>query len=81
MEEIQYAQVCPYCDYEVEDHQSVWTQGEEEEVVCSNCERVYISKPQYTFEGWRIEKKCEKCGDFTDDGCKTCDCDEYSESY
>lgn len=79
MSEILDAQVCPYCDFEAEDYQSIWE--DEEEVSCSHCDKVYISKPQYKFEGWLIESQCDKCGEFTEDGYKLCDCGEFSESY
>ncbi|WP_342511946.1 hypothetical protein MKY34_15085 [Sporosarcina sp. FSL K6-1522] len=81
MSEILDAQTCPYCNHAVEDHQSFWTEGEEDEVSCNRCNKIYISKPQYKFEGWKIEKQCDKCGEFTDDGYAMCDCGEYSESY
>ena len=79
MAELLDEQVCPYCEHVVEDHQSVWE--DEEEVTCDSCEKVYISKPQYKFEGWLIEKQCEQCGEWTDEGYKLCDCGEYSERY
>lgn len=74
MNELLNKQICPYCEYEVEEHLSAWEYESEEEVECSNCEKVYISKPQYQFEGWMIEKRCEICEEFTEDGYTMCDC-------
>lgn len=79
MAELLDEQVCPYCEHIVEDSQSVW-EGEEE-VTCDSCRKVYVSKPQFKFQGWLIEKQCEQCGEWTDEGYKLCDCGEYSESY
>ena len=80
MDELSLDQVCPYCDYVVLDSQSNWSE-DEEDVTCSNCDREYTVKAVYRFEGFQIEKQCDKCGEFTEDGHKLCDCGEFSESY
>ncbi len=69
-------QICPYCKHEVENYESVWDFEAEEEVECDHCNKVYVVKPQYKFEGWLIEEQCEGCGEWTEDGMKLCDCEE-----
>ncbi|GEK34843.1 hypothetical protein [Kurthia sibirica] len=68
-------QVCPYCEYVVEQHEANYDQ-DEEEITCINCDKVYVSKPQWKLEGWIIEKQCETCGKWTDEGYTPCECDE-----
>lgn len=80
MPELLSEQVCPYCENEVEDHQSNWS-DEEEEVTCNGCNKKYTVKAVFKFEGFQIEKQCEQCGEWTEDGYKLCDCGEYSENY
>ncbi|UFU00351.1 hypothetical protein KO561_05220 [Radiobacillus kanasensis] len=70
------AQTCPYCHQEVEDYEANWEFESEEEVECDNCHKTYVSKPQYIFDGWLIEKQCEQCGEWTDDGMVLCDCED-----
>lgn len=74
MNELTLEQICPYCDHTVEDSQSNWSE-DEEIVTCSNCEKEYAVSAVYDFEGFKIERKCETCGEWTDDGYKLCDCD------
>lgn len=74
MEELLKVQTCPYCGGEEEDCHAVWGEGAEEEVSCNLCNRFYVVKPQYSFEGFLIESQCEQCGDWTDEGYKLCDC-------
>lgn len=76
MEELLKTQTCPYCSHEVEEYYSVWGYEADEEVECDSCKKVYVVKPQYEFEGWKIEKQCEHCGEFTEDGYELCDCNE-----
>lgn len=74
-------QTCPYCKHEVEDCRAVWDYEADEEVICVFCEKIYVVKPQYTFEGWLIEEQCPSCKEFTEDGYKQCNCGEFSEKY
>lgn len=76
MTDLQQSQTCPYCGHECEDYESVWDYEASEEVTCEACEKVYVVKPQYTFEGFLIEEQCDQCGEWTDDGYKLCECGE-----
>jgi len=71
-------QVCPYCDYKVEDSQSNWD-TDEEIVKCYSCEKEYTVRAVYRFEGFAIEKQCKKCNEWTDDGYYICDCFDEEE--
>ena len=73
MNELEDEQVCPYCEYATEDCQSNWHE-DEEEVKCNKCGKIYTSRAVYKFEGFAIEKQCEYCNGWTDDGDYTCDC-------
>ncbi|MGM8212610.1 hypothetical protein ACLIBH_07430 [Virgibacillus sp. W0430] len=75
MDELQDEQICPYCDYVVEDHQSNWDE-KEEDITCSNCDKSYTVRAVYQFEGFQIEKQCESCGEWTEDGMLLCGCQE-----
>lgn len=79
MDELLDEQVCPYCGHVVEDHLSNWDE-EEEEVTCSKCDKEYKVKSVYQFEGFQMEKKCDKCGEWTEDGYKLCECGEGEQS-
>ena len=81
MPELLRKQTCPYCQIELEDYESVWEYEADEEIECDSCHGTYVVKPQYQFEGFLIEKQCEECKEWTEDGYKLCDCGEYSESY
>lgn len=76
MDELLKTQTCPYCGDETEDCHAVWDEGAAEEVTCDNCNRDYVVKPQYRFEGFLIEKQCKGCGEWSDDGYVLCDCNE-----
>lgn len=73
LEEIQDAQACPYCGDEVEDHLSEW--NDKETVKCVSCGEEYQVEPIYDFKGWKMNKKCERCGEWTEDGMMMCDCE------
>ncbi|WP_100406250.1 hypothetical protein [Bacillus solitudinis] len=75
MDELLDEQVCPYCEHVVEDHQSNW-EDEEEEITCDRCDKEYTVKAVYQFKGFQIEKQCEQCGEWTDDGMALCDCED-----
>jgi hypothetical protein len=76
MTELLKNQTCPYCGGEVEDCHAVWEENASEEIKCDSCRKTYVVKPQFKFEGFLIEKQCEKCGEWSDDGMVLCDCDD-----
>lgn len=76
MTEITESQTCPYCQSVIEDCHAEWEYESENEVKCDSCDKVYISKPQYSFEGWRVEKTCDTCDEWTDNGVYTCECND-----
>ncbi|GIP02076.1 hypothetical protein J28TS4_04830 [Paenibacillus lautus] len=45
-------------------------------MTCSRCYKAYKVKAVYRFEGFQIEKQCEKCEEWTEDGMTLCDCEE-----
>lgn len=72
--ELQDEQVCPNCLHVMEDHQSNWD-DDYDEVVCPRCDKPYQVKSVYKHEGFQIERKCKSCGEWTEDGYTTCNCD------
>lgn len=58
--ELEKEQVCPYCDYEVEDHLSEWEEGDHD-VTCSSCGKEYSVEPIYEFKGFKVQKVCQEC--------------------
>jgi hypothetical protein len=75
MYELSDEQVCPYCDHIVEDCNSNWDE-DEEIVTCDRCDKEYTVKAVYKFKGFQIEKECEKCGEWSDEGMMLCDCED-----
>jgi hypothetical protein len=75
MNELLDEQVCPYCEHVVEDCHSNWDE-DTEEVTCDRCNKDYMVNAVYKFKGFQIEKQCEECGDYTDEGMFLCDCEE-----
>lgn len=75
MEDLQDEQTCPYCKHVVEDYQSNWEE-DAEEVTCSKCDKIYTVRAVFQFEGFQMEKQCETCGKWSEDGMALCDCEE-----
>lgn len=74
MSDLLKTQTCPYCDHEVEDHLAEWEQ-ETHYVDCNSCGKEYVVEPQYKFEGFKVQKQCETCGELEEE----CYCDVEDE--
>ena len=81
MHELEHEQVCPYCEHVVEDHESNWS-DEEEDVKCYNCNKNYSVSAKYKFLGFEVKRLCQKCGFELeeDEGVLTDWCEDCEES-
>lgn len=62
MGDLSKKQVCPHCNYEVDDSQAEWDEGHHH-VTCAKCGKDYIVVTHYKFEGFEVGKECDWCGE------------------
>lgn len=66
MSNLKSKQICPHCEYEVDDSQAEWDEGHHH-VTCVRCGKDYIVVTHYKFEGFEVGKECDWCGEIANE--------------